>query len=141
MPGKINAIHLKLAHRQEMRPVATARTVAGMGLEGDLSFGRKIRQVLLIEQETLDELGLAHGLVRENVVVEGLPLAGLSEGARLLLGSVLSEVTGNCAPCEDLIGALRPGLVQAINGRRGTFVRILEDGEVRVGDEVRIVVE
>ena len=38
-----------------------------MGLSGDVSYGRKKRQVLFIEKETLDEFGLSPGQVRENV--------------------------------------------------------------------------
>ncbi len=119
-----------------MLAVSAVKTVAGRGLAGDVSLGRQVRQVLLIEKETLDQYGLAPGQVRENIVVEGIRLAGLAPGVRVQLGQVMAEVTGDCAPCEDLIGAIRPGLVEEITGRRGTFVRVLEDGEVRVGDQV-----
>ena len=122
-----------------MRAVLAAKAVAGRGLAGDVSLGRQGRQVLLIEKETLDQFGLAPGQVRENIVVEGLRLVGLAPGLRVQLGQVLAEVTGDCAPCEDLIGAIRPGLVEDITGRRGTFVRVLEDGEVRVGDQVSLL--
>ena len=121
-----------------MQPVAQAVAVAGMGFQGDVSHGREKRQVLLIENETLQEFRLEPGIVRENMTVSGVALAGLPAGTRLQAGEVIFEVTMDCAPCE-LIEALRPGLQAAMEGRRGTLVKVVEGGQVRVGDEIAVL--
>ncbi|MEW6567418.1 MAG: MOSC domain-containing protein, partial [Chloroflexota bacterium] len=114
------------------------RAVAGMALEGDASFGRRRRQVLLIEEEVLLRLDLRPGLARENVVVRGLPLAPLPAGTRLMLGEAVLEVTGACSPCDYLEG-LRPGLREAMRGQRGTLGRVVVGGAIQLGDVVRVI--
>jgi MOSC domain-containing protein YiiM len=109
-----------------------------MGLVGDLSYGTKKRQVLLIEGETLAEFGLAPGRVQENVVVQGKALAGTPPGTRLALGETVLEVTGDCAPCA-FIDDIRPGLREAMAGRRGTLAVVVSGGAIRAGDALRVL--
>lgn len=138
MNGKIDNLYLKSGHKMPMKAVSEATAEAKMGLVGDASHGRKLRQVLLIEKETLDEFGLTPGQVRENAVVSGIPLAGLAAGTRVQAGGVLLEVTGDCAPCQ-LIEDIRPGLQSAMDGRRGTLFRVIEGGTMSVDDAVSVV--
>jgi MOSC domain-containing protein YiiM len=122
-----------------MTAVKDSMAESGMGLIGDVSFGRGKRQVLFIEKETLDEFGLTPGQVKENVTVQGLPLAGLPAGAQILAGEALFEVAGDCAPCQ-YIENIRPGLEEAMRGRRGTLCRVLIGGRLQVNDTVTIQV-
>ena len=69
MSGKIQNLYIKPKHGAPMEEVSEVAAVDGMGLNGDTSFGRSKRQVLLIEQETLAEFGLVPGQLRENGVV------------------------------------------------------------------------
>lgn len=100
MSGTITNIFIKSAVGGAMQPVNLAQALANKGLEGDANIGKRRRQVLLIEHETITEWGLAPGTVRENVTVRNLALAGLPEGTHLQVGSAVLEVTGDCAPCE-----------------------------------------
>ena len=120
-----------------MEEVSEVAAVDGMGLNGDTSFGRSKRQVLLIEQETLAEFGLVPGQLRENGVVTGLALAGLAPGSQILAGEAVLEVTGDCAPCQ-LVEDLRSGLREDMDGRRGTLFRVLTGGRMRVGDKISL---
>ena len=120
-----------------MEEVNEVTAVDGQGLRGDSSYGQKKRQVLLIEQETLREFGLVAGQLKENAVVSGIVLAGLVPGSQIQAGEVLLEVTGDCAPCQ-YIEDLRPGLREAIAGRRGTLCRVVNGGLMRVGDQIGI---
>jgi MOSC domain-containing protein YiiM len=120
-----------------MAEMAKARAVAGKGLEGDSSFGSEKRQVLIMETETLARFGIPPGMARENLLVSGLRLADLSAGAHLHIGgTVVLEVTGDCTPC-DFMDQLRPGLRQEIEGERGILARVVDGGEIRIGDAVR----
>lgn len=116
-----------------MRKVSEAVAVPGRGLQGDVSFGRSRRQLLLVDQADLDRFRLGPGDVRENITLEGVPLSTLPRGTRLSLGPVVVEITGECTPCE-MLDDLRPGLREEIRGRRGMLGRVLVGGTLRAGD-------
>ena len=119
-----------------MVPVQSAVAVSGKGLEGDVAFGKNRRQVLLIEEETLNEFDLQPGVVRENGVTRGIRLAGMPVGSRLQLGSVVLEVTMDCEPCP-FMETIRPGLEKAMDGRRGTLFRVIDGGALEIGAGAR----
>ena len=138
MSAEVKHVFLKVKHGQPMVANASVESVAGFGLRGDASFGRRSRQVLLMDLETLDEFGLAPGDVRENITTQGLNLSVLPPKSVLRVGPALLETSGECYPCSQL-DDLREGLQQAISGRRGVLANFLEGGTISVGD--RIVVE
>lgn len=138
MSGKVHQIFLKSGQGKPMQAVPQATAVADKGLADDANYGKRERQVLLIEKETLDEFQLVPGQVRENITVTGLPLAGTSPGTRLQVGDTVLEVALDCAPC-DFIDGIRPGLREAIDGRRGTLFRVVSGGDIRVGDDIRVL--
>ena len=139
MDGAITNIFIKVADGGAMRPVNLAQALAKQGIEGDANIGKRRRQVLLIEQETIAEWGLAPGAVRENVTVRDFTLAGLPEGTRLQVGSAVFEVTGDCAPCEFMDG-LAAGLRAKSAGRRGTLCRVVTGGTLAIGELVALAV-
>lgn len=140
MIGSIQNLFLKEKHNQPVTPVETALAESGMGFVGDVSFGRSKRQILFIEKETLDEFNLTPGQIKENITIQGLPLAGIAPGTEILAGEVLFEVMGDCAPCQ-YIEDIRPGLEEAMRGRRGTLCRVLNGGTLRIYDRVTIQVK
>lgn len=112
----------------------------GVGLEGD-NHARKgsSRQVLLMDMETLNQLHLSPGAVRENISLEGVPIYSLAPGQRLRLGeSVVLGITEPCEPCS-LMDKIRPGLRQELIGRRGVLSRVLTGGSVSVGDTAMVI--
>lgn len=121
-----------------MRRVQHASAVTAEGLQDDANRGRRKRQVLLIELETLLDFGLSPGDVRENIVVAGISLAGTAPGTRLHAGQVELEVATDCSPC-DYIDSLRPGLQRQIRGRRGTLCHVIYGGVINVGDAVALI--
>jgi len=111
------------------------------GLTGDRHTGlSRQRQILLISGNVLDELNLEPGSISENVVIDGIDVMRLQEGQSLRLGQALVTVTVPCEPCTQM-ERVRQGLQTALENRRGMFVRVVEDGTVRVGDQVEIVQE
>jgi MOSC domain-containing protein YiiM len=121
-----------------MKPVQSVMAITGYGLKDDANAGRSKRQVLLIERELLDEFQLPVGDVRENITVQGIQLAGMAAGTRVRVGNVLLEATLDCAPCQ-FIEDKRSGLRAAMEGKRGTLFKVIEGGEIAVGDVIRIV--
>jgi MOSC domain-containing protein YiiM len=137
--GTLIAIHLCVGERAPMRRVEDAEAQTDYGLRGDRhAEPGSDRQVLLIEQEILDDLGVQAGAVRENLTTRGIAYNGIEPGARIRVGSVLLEATGPCRPCSRM-DEIRPGLKAALRGRRGTLCRVVEGGKVVPGDRVVVV--
>jgi len=139
MPYTATVIHLqiKTAAGAPMKPVPSVTAVAGYGLKDDANAGRNKRQVLIIERELLDEFQLPTGDVRENITVQGIRLAGMAPGTRVRVGRALLEATLDCAPCQ-FIEDKRPGLRAMMEGKRGTLFKVIQGGEITVGDIIEV---
>ena len=138
MAATVAAIHLNEKSRAPLRRVDRVNATADSGLDGDRHArpGRR-RQVLIVEQEVLDEFSLQPGDVREQITVRDVKLYDLEVGARLRAGTVVLEAQEPCAPCARM-DELRPGLKDAIDGRRGRFFRVVEAGSFAVGDKLEL---
>ena len=137
--GTITNLQINTAHGKPMETKASVQAISGLGISGEIHAreGSK-RQVLLVDEETLQAFGLATGRIRENITTRGIELHQLTEGARVRAGSALLEITMHCAPCE-FIEAIRPGLRVEMDQHRGMLARVIEGGEIRVGDKIEIV--
>ncbi len=139
MSGTIIHLQLKIARDVPMRYVETMRAIAGQGIEGDVNArADSLRQVLLMDEETLIEFGLPPGRIRENITTRGIDLKPLERGTRLRVGNALLEITIPCAPCEFL-DEIQPGLREKMIGQRGMLARVIEGGEIKIGDAVEVV--
>ena len=141
--GEVVGLRVKLGRRQPMRQVEPMVFVAGNGIEGDMQFTdkpyRQGYQVLLMQEENLDALGLEHGVVRENVTTTGIDLQSLDRDTRLGLGNdVVLRISKECVPC-GLMDDIRSGLQRELMGRRGMLAAVEEGGTVSVGDAVRVI--
>lgn len=118
--------------------IRTATALVDRGLDGDrhARAGNR-RSVLLMEQETLEQLSIRPGDVREQVTVRGLGLMELAPGSRLRVGGSVLVIGEPCAPCEQM-DALRSGLREQLEGRRGRFATVLEGGTFAVGDAIHV---
>ena len=75
---------------------------------------------------------IAPATLRRNLLVSGIPLIAL-KGRRFRIGDVLLEGTDPCSRMEAALGA---GGYNAMRGMGGLCARILESGNLRVGDAV-----
>jgi MOSC domain-containing protein YiiM len=137
--ARVEHIFVSVAHKLPMREVEEIQALVGEGLEG-CAHARQgsRRQVLLMDGETLDELGVAPGAVKENITTRGLTVASLERGRRLRIGEALLEVTLACEPCRQMAG-IRPGLDAELRGRRGMLCRVLQGGRIRRGDAIEVL--
>ena len=141
--GEIVGLRVKLGRRQPMRQFEPMVFVAGSGIEGDMHFSDKRHlkdyQVLLMQEENLDALGLGHGVVSENVTTTGIDLQSLERDTRLGLGDeVVVRISKECVPC-GLMDDIRSGLQKELLGRRGMLAAVEEGGTVSLGDAVRVL--
>lgn len=129
------ALHLNTGSRKPLVAVLRVSAVPG-GLEGDRHLKvRGNRTVLLVEQEVLDQHGLAPGALREQVTVRGIDLMALAAGSRVSIGGATLEAGGGCAPCGRM-DELKSGLRHELVGRRGRFFSVVVAGAFAVGDPI-----
>ena len=119
-------------------PHERVKAVAGLGFEGCAHANPPKREVLFVSEEHLDALELEPGAIRENLTVAGADVEAWPIGQRVRVGAALFEITMVCDPCERL-EALRPGLRKQLEGRRGMLARVVDGGEVAVGDELSLL--
>jgi MOSC domain-containing protein YiiM len=122
-----------------MDPHERVRAVADHGLEGCAHArpGGK-RQVLFASNEHLQAVGVEPGRIRENFTVSGDDVQSWPVGQRLRAGTAVFEITMVCDPCERM-DAIRPGLRSELEGRRGMLARVIEQGDVALGDAVELI--
>ena len=143
MASEIISLQICVGHREPMNTVESATFIEGFGIEGDRhavkSGARAVRQVLLMDEDTLEGFGLGIGQVRENVTVRGIDLHQVAAGQRLALGDdVVVEITQFCAPCERM-DEVRPGLREELFEQRGMLATVISGGAVNVGDQVQVI--
>ena len=112
--------------------------VAGLGIEGCAHANPPKREVLFVSRQHLDALDLAPGAIRENITVAGADVETWPIGQRVQAGDAVFEITMVCDPCERM-DALRPGLRKQLEGRRGMLARVVDGGDVAVGDELSLL--
>ena len=135
----VSHLFLATAPGHPMREVQSSLAVTDCGLEGcrHARPGRR-RQVLLMDCETLESLGLVPGQIKENITTQGLRVNDLLKGRRLEIGQAVLEVTGPCEPCERM-DEIRMGLKQELYERRGILCRVIEGGRIQRGDTIQVV--
>jgi MOSC domain-containing protein YiiM len=114
------------------------QAIAGLGLEGCAHANPPRREVLFASREHLDAVGVDPGAIRENLTVDGADVQQWPVGQRLRAGDAVFEVTMVCDPCHRM-DELRQGLRAELDGRRGMLARVVETGEVAVGDEIELL--
>lgn len=141
-PGQLEHILVRPARREEPVRVEKVRALPGRGLEGDHRAGRPSdspRQVTLIQAEHLPVITALTGVeatperLRRNLVVSGINLLALKE-RRFRVGGAVFEGSGLCHPCSRMEEALGPGGYNAVRGHGGILARVVEEGELTVGD-------
>jgi len=121
---------------------ATIEVVSGGGLAGDSRGRTRRRSVTVLAQEGWDaacaalQQDLQWTARRANLLVEGIDLREQT-GARLRVGAIVLEITGECDPCsrmDDVIPGLRRALVP--DWRGGVCCTVLTPGRLMLGDPV-----
>jgi len=120
--------------RLPMEELQEVRVMGDSGFEG-CAHARpgSSRQILMVDNETLEAMDLSPGIIRENITTSGLNVNGLEIGQKLRVGETHLEVSAVCTPCDQL-EKIRPGLRRESWGRRGMLCRVIEGGMIRSGD-------
>lgn len=124
-------------------PLQTANLVEGKGIEGDRKGDNPARQLNIMTRETLDALAAEGfktqpGQMGEQIVVSGVDVNTLPEGAQIQIGDAVVEVYKPRTGCDrfEAIQGLPPK--QAAN-RLGVIAGVIKSGTIHVGDEVTVL--
>ncbi len=135
------SIHVAKATRLPMRAVERATVETGRGIVGDRYHGTRHRHVTVQSASALQAATEAFGadvpaeLTRRNLTIDegDVPTA---PGSLIRVGNVLLEVVRVAAPCKLLDDTIGRGAQEALRRRGGSVCRVLEGGEIAVGDSV-----
>src|SRR6266481_1326915 len=143
MNARLVSVNTSAEKQFRKLPRSEARLVANFGLEGDRHAGRPDRQVSILNAETVDELAkkgmpVEPGILGENITVEGVPVMQLHDGARLRIGQVELEITGDRPACREML-EIHADALKAMVGRAGKMARVVRGGTVRPGDPIELI--
>jgi MOSC domain-containing protein YiiM len=135
-----------------MRAVDTVEAVAGVGLTGDryaIPLDRRdptddeVREVTLVEAEQIEWLAvetgirLSPGATRRNLTTRGVRLNDLV-GRTFRVGSVRIQGVELCEPCAHMQELVGQPVLRPLVHRAGLRARLLDNGELRVGDPIEV---
>ena len=139
----IKAVCISEKKGQQKHPVDQIRLVPDVGIPGDAHAGNWHRQVSLLGTDSVARLQekvripLLPGAFAENILCEGICLYRLPVGTKLRIGSALCEVTQIGKECHADC-AIRQQAGDCVMPREGIFVRVLEEGTAKAGDQIQI---
>ena len=134
-------------------PVPRRVRVQGVNLQGDDQADRAVHggadkavYAYAVEDQMWweSQIGrpLEYGELGENLTTEGIDITNAVVGEHWEVGNVLLEVSDPRVPCWKLAFRMGDPLFPrrfTAAGRPGTYLRILEEGELGAGDEIRVV--
>lgn len=151
--GKLLSIHTTPQARAPMVEQDSAELIAGVGIKGDryakgidtgtYSALPDIREVTLIEVETLEALARDHDIMleaqdhRRNLTTRDVPLNHLV-GRRFRVGDVVLEGGRLNDPCRYIDMITKKTICDLLEHRSGLNCRIISGGAVRPGDAIRL---
>ncbi|HBV87761.1 MOSC domain-containing protein [Desulfosporosinus sp.] len=142
--GKIVAVCTSERKGMRKKNVGEGVLKVGFGLEGDAHGGDWHRMVSLLAMEsikTMQDKGLkvVPGDFAENLTTEGLELFTLPIGTKLKIGATsIGEVTQIGKECHTKC-AIYHQAGDCVMPKEGIFIRLLEGGVVRVGDDIEVI--
>jgi MOSC domain-containing protein YiiM len=128
------------------RPLTEASLVENYGIENDRKGGNPKRNLNVMDEITLKELGAegyptSAGELGENIILSGIDLRTLPVGTKLRLGDeAVIELGRHREPCEQLT-PLDERMPETVIDRVGVMCRVAKSGKIKVGDPVEVLKE
>ena len=145
--GKIFSINCSAAKGVPKENVMKAVLVKGHGIKDDAHAGTPVRQVSLLDMESVRgqiadaaakkaTVVIRPGVYAENLTTEGVNLAALKIGDLLRVGGTavlrISKIGKEChSRC-----AIYHQVGECIMPKKGIFAEVLEGGDIAVGDPI-----
>ncbi len=144
MSGKVVSINISTKKGVVKDPVEQANFKVNHGIESDAHAGEWHRQVSLLAIESVDKIrgrgvDLTNGIFAENITTSGIDLCSLPVGTKLQIGESIQEVTQIGKECHNGGCAIKSAVGDCVMPREGIFTKVIKDGLVKTGDEIKII--
>ncbi len=138
--GKIIALCVSKNKGEQKHPIDSVSLKKDFGIVGDAHAGNWHRQISFLAKESIDEFNkkgadVTPGAFGENIIVEGIDLKNIKVGDLLRSGDITFEITQLGKQCHDHC-AIYYKMGDCIMPRLGVFARVLNDGELHLGDTI-----
>ena len=141
--GRVLAVNISEKKGTRKANIQSCLALKDFGLQGDAHAGPWHRQVSLLANESIKKmqamgLKVGYGDFAENITTEGVDLVHLPIGTTIRIGNgVLLRVTQIGKVCHTRC-AIYYQAGDCVMPKEGIFAEVLNEGEVKVGDEVII---
>ena len=142
--AEIISIHVVRKQNAAAEPCNHVTVRSNFGIAGDYRSDKfQIGQITLVEAEIINAMSrklgydIPDGASRRQIMVKGITLNELI-GRNLRMGQILVRVEDKCNPCKNMETRIGPGAKDAMNGKGGIRCRIIEGGELHVGDKITV---
>ncbi|WP_286910794.1 MOSC domain-containing protein [Clostridium sp. UBA1652] len=140
--GRIVAICTSVKKGTKKEEVKEIELVEDFGLKGDAHGGKWHRQVSLLAKEEIDSFNkkggkVVYGDFGENLVTEGIDLASLSVGDKVIIGDTLIEITQLGKKCHDKCEIFY-SVGECIMPTKGIFGKVLKGGAISLGEKIEL---
>ena len=148
--SKIIEIGITKRNNQKLKieKVNNVEVVAGKGIKGDRNYhdyNEARKQITLIESESIDyynqkfNTNFSYLDLRRNLITKNIQLNELV-GKKLSIGQIDIQVHDLCRPCnylQEILG--KDNIIKEFLRRGGLRCEILISGNIKVGDEIKIL--
>ena len=141
--GRVLAVNISEDKGTKKKNVQSCSVLKDFGLKGDAHAGPWHRQVSLLADESIQKmkdmgLNVGYGDFAENITTEFLELPKLEIGTRIKIGNeAILEITQIGKECHDKC-AIYFKVGDCVMPREGIFAKVIQGGEIFVGDEIVI---
>ena len=142
--AKVKDVCISEKKGEQKHPVDEVLLKVDHGIVGDAHAGNWHRQVSLLAAESVAKVQkalnfeLKSGDFAENILTEGIELFTLPIGTKLQIGEAVGEVTQIGKECHQGC-AIRELAGDCVMPREGIFVKVLKEGKVKAGDEIKLI--
>lgn len=140
--GKIIAVCTSEKKGIQKTPVSSVVLKENFGIMGDAHAGNWHRQVSLLALEKIEGFRdrgarVDYGAFGENLIVEGFDLKKIPVGTQFEAGDTVIELTQIGKECHSHC-AIHKVMGDCIMPREGVFAKVIQGGEIRPGDLLRM---
>ncbi len=142
---KIESIAISRKKGTRKTPVDEAQLLQNHGIKDDAHAGSWHRQVSFLSSENIEKarsrgLDVSFGDFAENIATRGIDWKNIPVGTKVQIGeSALLEITQIGKECHNKC-AIYYKAGDCIMPKEGVFARVIESGEIRCGDDVKLYI-
>jgi len=143
MTAKVISVNVSKDKGEKKHNIGKCILIKDIGLKDDAHAGFMHRQVSLLARESIEKirkmgLDVVPGDFAENLTTEGIDLPSLPIGTKLVVGDgIVLRVTQIGKECHARC-AIFQKVGDCVMPREGIFAEVLTEGEVKIGDTIRV---